>query len=103
MHARLAALGLALAAFAPRLLHAHHSTAVFALDKSIEIRGVVADFKLRSPHSSFVVDGRVFADGRAAGPVERWELEWEALPPLRTLGVDAATFKAGEAITIAAS
>ena len=97
------AAGLAFAVLAPCSVHAHHSTAVFALDKPIEIRGVVDDFKLRSPHSSFVVEGRVFAEGRAVGPVERWELEWEALPPLRTLGVDAATFKAGDAITIVAS
>lgn len=103
MNARLAALGVALTALAPLCLHAHHSTAVFALDKTVEIRGVVVDFKLRSPHSSFVVDGRVFADGKAAGAVERWEVEWEALPPLRTVGVEAATFKAGEAITISAS
>lgn len=103
MNARLAALALALSALAPRFSQAHHSTAVFVLDKPIEIRGVVRDFKLRSPHSSFVVEGRVFADGRAAGPVERWELEWEALPPLRTLGVDAASFKAGDAITVVAS
>jgi Family of unknown function (DUF6152) len=85
-------------------LHAHHSTAVFALDKMIELRGVLVDFKLRSPHSSLVVDGRAFVNGKAIGTgVERWEIEWEALPPLRTAGVEATTFKAGDAVTITGS
>src|ERR1044072_5533683 len=84
MNARLAALPLIVAAVAPLCSQAHHSTAVFVQDKPIEIRGV-------------------FADGRAAGPVERWELEWEALPPLRTFGVEAGTFKAGDAITVIAA
>ncbi|MEO8467545.1 MAG: DUF6152 family protein [Gammaproteobacteria bacterium] len=85
-------------------LQAHHSTAVFALDKMIELRGVIVDFKLRSPHSSLIVDGRAFVDGKAsAAGVERWEIEWEALPPLRTAGVEATTFKPGDTVTIMGS
>ena len=88
----------------PFSLQAHHSTAVIALDKMIELRGVVVDFKLRSPHSSLIVDGRAFVDGKASGAgVERWEIEWEALPPLKTAGVEAATFKPGESVTIMGS
>jgi hypothetical protein len=88
----------------PLSLQAHHSTAVFALDKMIELRGVIVDFKLRSPHSSLVVDGRAFVDGKALGTsVERWEIEWEALPPLKTAGVDATTFKPGDSVTIMGS
>ncbi len=88
----------------PFTLQAHHSTAVFALDKMIELRGVIVDFKLRSPHSSLIVDGRAFVDGKALGNgVERWEIEWEALPPLKTAGVDATTFKPGDSVTIMGS
>jgi hypothetical protein len=85
-------------------LQAHHSTAVFALDKNIELRGVLVDFKLRSPHSSLIVDGRAFVDGKAqGGGVERWEIEWEALPPLKTAGIEATTFKPGDAVTVMGS
>lgn len=84
--------------------HSHHSTAVFALDRMIELRGVLVDFKLRSPHSSLIVDGRAFVDGQPRGTgVERWEIEWEALPPLRTAGIEATTFKAGDAVTVTGS
>ena len=82
---------------------AHHSTAVFAMDKVVELRGVVVDFKLRSPHSSFVIDARTFADGQQGASVERWEIESEALPVLRTMGIDANTFKRGDAVRIMAS
>lgn len=82
----------------------HHSTAVFETDKAIELRGVVVDFKLRSPHSSLVVDGRVFADGRQRSTeVERWELEYQSVAFLRSFGIDAQTFTRGDAITVIAS
>ena len=47
-----------LLALGANIAGAHHSTAVFTMDKVVELRGVVVDFKLRSPHSSFVVDAR---------------------------------------------
>ena len=47
-------------ALASQPVRAHHSTAVFDRDKLVELRGVVVDFKLRSPHSSLVVDARAF-------------------------------------------
>jgi len=68
------------------------------------LRGVVVDFKLRSPHSSFIVDARVFADGQSrGGGVERWEVEWDALAGLRTVGIEPTTFKPGDAVTIKGS
>jgi Family of unknown function (DUF6152) len=84
---------------------AHHSAAVFDAEKEIELRGVVVDFKLRSPHSSFVVDARVFSkDGAPLDDhVARWEIESESVPVLRSYGVDASTFEAGDPITIRAA
>jgi hypothetical protein len=82
---------------------AHHSGAVFDLDTMIELRGIVVDFKLRSPHASFIIDGRVFADGEPQGSVERWEVEWESAPMLRTLGIEAGTFAPDDEITIVAT
>ena len=99
---RLVVLSALLAAGAAR---AHHSAAVFDSDKVIELRGVVVDFKLRSPHSSFVVDARAFSkDGVEIGNgVARWEIESESVPVLRSYGIEPGTFEPGDAITITAS
>src|SRR5688572_25723825 len=83
--------------------HAHHSGSVFDLSTLVELRGEVVDFKLRSPHASFVIDGRVFENGEPQGAVARWEVEWESAPMLRTLGIEAETFAAGDEITITAA
>jgi hypothetical protein len=83
--------------------NAHHSTTVFDRDSIVEIRGAVVDFKLRNPHSSFVIDGLVFVDGiRQGTDVERWEIESDAAAPMRTYGIDADTFKPGDRVTIMA-
>ena len=90
---------------ATSIAEAHHSAAVFDSDKVVELRGVVVDFKLRSPHSSFVVDARRFSvDGVAIDDkIARWEVESESVPVLRSLGVDASTFESGDPITIRAA
>jgi hypothetical protein len=83
--------------------HAHHSRAVFDHSKPVEIRGRVVEFKLRSPHSSFVIDGAVLSKGIRQGVgVERWEVESESLPGLRTLGIDSNTFQSGDTVRIVA-
>jgi hypothetical protein len=81
---------------------AHHSiTANFDTGKSVEIRGVVVDFKLRSPHSSMVIDGIGYVDGVAmSAQPERWEIESSALPGMRQRGIDADTFKPGDGIVV---
>jgi hypothetical protein len=75
---------------------------VFDLTKTIELRGTIVDFKLRNPHASLVVDAQVVADGKPGGATMRWEIESETVSMLRTLGIDAQTFEAGDPITIRA-
>jgi hypothetical protein len=83
---------------------AHHSFSVFDAETEIEIRGVVIDFKLRNPHSSFVLDGLVFSDGvRQSAGVERWEIEADAVAPMRTSGIDERTFLVDDPITVLAN
>lgn len=84
---------------------AHHSvTTHFDMTRSIEIRGVVVDFKLRSPHASLVVDGQSYVDGVLQDEtVQRWEVESSAAPGLRTMGITPDTFKAGDTITVIAA
>jgi hypothetical protein len=81
---------------------AHHSfTAHFDMSRRLEIRGTVVDYKLRSPHSSLVVDGIAYVDGVAQGDdVQRWEVESMAASGLRQMGMTAETFQAGDAITL---
>jgi hypothetical protein len=88
-------------AIAAASAHAHHSRAAYDQSKTVEIRGTVVDFKLRSPHSSLVVDGIAFIDGkRQSQSIERWELESEALPALKARGINADTFKAGDTVAL---
>ena len=85
--------------------YAHHSvTTHFDMTRSIEIRGVVVDFKLRSPHASIVVDGQSYVDGMLQDEtVQRWEVESSAAPGLRAMGIDVDTFKPGDTITVIAA
>jgi len=90
-------------AVAPALAH-HSITANFDTGQSVEIRGTVVDFRLRSPHSSMVVDGIGYIDGVAlSSEPERWEIESSALPGLRQRGIDADTFRPGDAIVVVGS
>ncbi len=86
-------------------VRAHHSvTTHFDMTRSIEIRGVVVDFKLRSPHASLIVDGQSYVNGVLQdATVQRWEVESSAAPGLRAMGISADTFKAGDAITVIAA
>jgi Family of unknown function (DUF6152) len=83
-------------------VEAHHAvTTHYDPSKKIELRGVVVDIKLRSPHSSFVVDGVAVIDGVVQSTAsERWEVESHSVPGMRNLGIDKDTFRPGEAITI---
>src|SRR5262249_2469252 len=84
---------------------AHHSvTTHFDMTRSIEVRGVVVDFKLRSPHASLIVDGQSYVDGVLQDEaVQRWEVESSAAPGLRAMGITPDTFKPGDAITVIAA
>jgi hypothetical protein len=79
---------------------AHHSAAVFDASTLIELRGEIVSFKLRSPHASFVIDAQEFIDDQPVGDVERWEIESESVPVLRSQGIDADTFEAGDTVTM---
>jgi len=85
-------------------VQAHHSfTLNFDMTRQIELRGTVVDFKLRSPHSSMVIDGQVFEDSEPVGEIERWEIESSAAGGLRAMGIQFDTFKAGASIKLIAN
>jgi len=85
-------------------VQAHHSfTLNFDMTREIELRGTVVDFKLRSPHSSMVIEGRQYLDDAPVGEVARWEVESFANGGLRAMGILPDTFKPGDAITLVAN
>jgi hypothetical protein len=78
--------------------HAHHSMpARYDMGRTIEIKGVVAEFKFRSPHAWLILD--VAND---AGNVERWRIESSAVPTLRRAGFRKDTFAEGDRVTVMA-
>ena len=80
----------------------HHSiTANFDTSREIEIRGEVVDFKLRSPHSSMVVNGFLYVDGvRQGDNPEQWEIESSAASGLRGRGIGADSFRPGDQVAV---
>jgi len=78
----------------PGIAHAHHSFAThYDTSNIVEIRGVLSDVKMRSPHSFFEVDV-VTEDGKT----ETWEVEAHAVPILRRLGITRETLKVGDTV-----
>jgi hypothetical protein len=76
---------------------------MFDLETQIELRGVIVDFKLRSPHASFVVKAQAFEDDEPLeDAAQTWEVEWESAPMLKTLDIDPDTFAPDDEITILA-
>jgi Family of unknown function (DUF6152) len=82
-------------------VNAHHSGWVLDHSTTIERRGTVVEFRLKSPHSTLVIDTAVFQDGSGDSTIERWEIETPPVGPmLRTLGIRPDTFERGDAITV---
>ena len=81
---------------------AHHSvTANFDSSRKIEIRGTVLDFKLRSPHSSLVVRGIAYENGKPLDGTEQdWEIESSAVKGLTGRGITADSIKVGDNIVV---
>jgi hypothetical protein len=73
---------------------AHHSFAThYDKNNIVEIKGILSDVKMRSPHSFFEVD--VVNEN---GETETWEVEAHAVPILRRLGISKETLKVGDPV-----
>ena len=74
---------------------AHHSTAAhYDESRTVEIRGELVEFELRSPHSSLTVD-QLTADGT----VRRWQIETRSLPQMTRRGWGEDSFRVGDIVT----
>ncbi len=77
-------------------VRAHHSFSThYDMGELIEIMGVVAEVKLRNPHSFLLIDVTT-----EEGVVERWEVEAHAIPLMRRMGFEMDTMQVGDTLTI---
>ncbi len=87
--------GLILAAAATTPALAHHSAAMFDMDKTISVKGTVKDFQYTNPHSWLIV----VAPGADGKDVE-WSFEAEGPSTLLRNGIKKSSLPAGEKVTV---
>ena len=77
------------------LVSAHHAVVGFDRDKTITLKGVVAEWRWRNPHTFLVFDVK-----DESGKVVQWI--GEASSPLSMVGegVSRTSFKAGDEVTV---
>ena len=98
---RLRSLGLVIVAFtlASVSLLAHHSFAMFEMDKDVEYRGVVREWKWQNPHVHFTID---VPKGPGVDPknVGLWDVEGGSVNIMTRQGWTRASYKAGDPIRL---
>ena len=81
------------------LAEAHHSFAMFDMDKEFTYKGVVTEFKWVSPHVHITVDIKP-GPGVEPGTVGTWDVEGGSTNIMGRQGWTRATFKPGDPITL---
>ena len=78
---------------------AHHSFAMFEMDKDVEYSGVVSEWKWQNPHVHFIVD---IAQKPGVDPkmVGRWDVEGGSVNIMTRQGWTRASYKAGDPIKL---
>ena len=93
--------GLAIAGFAlaSASVAAHHSFAMFEMEKDVEYRGVVSEWKWQNPHVHFTID---IKQGAGVDPkqVGRWDVEGGSINIMTRQGWTRASYKVGDPITV---
>lgn len=75
---------------------AHHSfAAVYDMNKSVTVKGVIAKVRLTNPHSWFYIDVK-----NEAGQVEQWAFEAGTPSGMIRNGYKPSVIKAGAEVTI---
>ena len=80
-------------------VYAHHSFAMFEMDKDVTYTGVVLEYKWVNPHVHITVDIKT---GPSVDPatVGTWDVEGGSTNIMGRQGWTRATFKAGDASTL---
>jgi hypothetical protein len=94
-------IGLVLAAgvIASASLVAHHSFAMFEMDKDVKYSGLVTDWKWQNPHVHFTV---LVKAGAGVDPqtVGTWDVEGGSVNIMTRQGWTRASYKTGDRITV---
>ena len=91
-----AVIGLAIASVP---VAAHHSFAMFEMDKNVEYTGVVTEWRWQNPHVHFVVHVRAGA-GVDPQTVGTWDVEGGSINIMGRQGWTRASYKAGDPIKL---
>ena len=96
---RLAAAVIGMVVLATMSVAAHHSFAMFEMDKDVTYTGVVTEWKWQNPHVHFIVHVK---DGAGVDPqtVGTWDVEGGSINIMTRQGWNRASYKAGDAITL---
>ncbi|HEU4694875.1 MAG TPA: DUF6152 family protein [Vicinamibacterales bacterium] len=81
------------------MAYAHHSFAMFEMDKDVTYTGVVLEYKWVNPHVHITVDIKPGLKVDAA-TVGTWDVEGGSTNIMGRQGWTRATFKAGDPITL---
>src|SRR5215213_2348759 len=86
-------------ALASASVRAHHSFAMFEMDKDVEYSGVISEWKWQNPHVHFVVDisQKAQVDPKMAG---RWDVEGGSVNIMARQGWTRASYKVGDPIKL---
>jgi hypothetical protein len=90
----LAKLALAAVALAPLPALAHHSYAMFDMQKTVALQATVVRFKWQNPHAF------IEADATARSGTERWSIEMTSPNNLAQEGWKRTSLKPGDRVTI---
>jgi len=91
-------LGLALVSTTVRV-SAHHSFAMFEMEKNVEYRGVVTDWKWQDPHVHFTVNITPAA-GVDPHTIGTWDVEGGSVNIMTRQGWTRASYKVGDPIKL---
>lgn len=80
-------------------LLAHHSFAMFEMDKDVTYKGVVIEYKWINPHTHITVDIKP-SPGIDSATVGTWDVEGGSTNIMGRQGWTRATFKPGDPITL---
>jgi hypothetical protein len=73
---------------------AHHSYAMFDMQKTVKLEATVARFKWQNPHAF------IEADANVGGRTERWTIEMTSPNNLAQSGWKRTTLRAGDKVTL---
>jgi hypothetical protein len=96
---RLALTAIGVVAVATAALSAHHSFAMFEMDKDVEYSGVVVEWKWQNPHVHFTMHVKGGADV-PANTVGTWDVEGGSINIMTRQGWNRASYKSGDPIKL---